>query len=1086
MPGRNASASEVFDPAIGWDLPEGGGDRPGSRSSIEAEETGAAAGSGASGAHPDLRIVDAFSGVEEHDYSLHLHSSSAPGVGRNDGPVTAFSTPPPSKDVRYPSSGDVIAGFRVVRELGRGAFARVYLAEQLALSRRQVVLKAATHSIGEESQVLAQLQHSHIVPILSLHEDPARGLHLFCMPYLGGANLAQLLAAAGAEAALDASVTGESLIKALDQVGSPLRVPVVDRPQNDPDDPASSSVLNLGASPSSIDSREGRGGGQPSRVRSALGRYWTMLADWDTEAGSTRGRAPSVDRAQPARRFLRHASFVQAATWIAARLAEGLEHAHCRGLLHRDLKPSNILITADGTPMILDFNLAAAADPAVESHDRLGGTLPYMAPEHLEAFGPASSARVDRRSDLYAMGLILFEMAAGRHPFEPPPEGLSTIAMLDHMIADRRAGAPSARSINREIPWGLDSVLRKCLAPDPDRRYQTAGELAEDLVRLLEDRPLRYAQETSAREYAAKFLRRHPKFSSSSSVAAVSIILLIGLGMILGTVRGRWEAASARVGIEQFDGDFARCQLLLNTTIGSAEGSDGHNLIEGLELARETLSRYGLDGGGGRWEDGPLVAPLPPAERFGLAERLAELMMLEARAEVVLARGRTEAEHAEALRRAVDRLRIAERVDPRPPATLFEERAGYAAALGMAEEAARDRAHAAEIPPVSARDYYLRGSAALASRRPDRAEVLLDRAVGLDPERFWSWFALGVCHFDQGRYDVAAADFAACTLLEPGSAWSHANRGLAMALDGRVAEARRAYDRALDLDPELVPARINRALANLELGEPHRAAADLTLVVERPGYHDAGPAGDLGGGPRPIRSDRRGGTGLRPGTPGPAERRRGAGRPGVRQARSVPRRRPIGPDPGPRARPEGSACPPRLRSPAPLRGPGGGTWASGCGAGRHAGTPRRDRAPGHDPGPPREAIGPERRRPAPRLADSATPLQRRVRLEHPLRGPRGQRPRGGRIRAAPAGNRRRRGRFPDRRRPRPRPDPLPVGIRRVSQRDDEKSGPDPELVKMPMTLVDKAIRSNLRRMSDGRFSNIVPAMPRPGGSSRMR
>ena len=702
-----------------------------------------------------------------------------------------------------------------------------------------MVLKTASHSVGEESQVLAQLQHSHIVPILSLHEDPVSGLHLFCMPYLGGANLAQLLAAAGAEATLDSEATGESLVKALDQVGAPVRPQDPDASAARRDGPGS-SIEPGGAVASSIP-RLPEGRPQASRVRSALGRYWIRFADWESRDGSSIPGGPGGDRAQPARRFLRRASFVQAAVWIAARLAEGLEHAHCRGLLHRDLKPANILITADGTPMILDFNLAAAADPAPGADDRLGGTLPYMAPEHLEAFLPefdVPPVPVDRRADVYALGLILFEMAAGRHPFQPPAEGVSTVAMLKRMIGDRRDGPPSARSINPEIPWGLDSVLRKCLEPDPDRRYRAAGDLADDLVRLLEDRPLRFARETSPREYVAKFFRRNPRLSSSSLIAVVASILLVGLGGILGTTRQRWQAAAARVGLERFEEDFARCQLLLNTTIRSDEWSADRNLLEGLELVRETLGRYGIDHDGDRWEQGPMVDALSEGERVDLAERIAELIALEARAEVILSRSGAESARASALRHALRRLRLAERVDPRPPATLFEERAGYAAALGMADRAARDRQIASRIPATTARDYYLHGSAALAEGRHDRAEVLLDRSVNLEPKRFWSWFALGVCHFDQGRFDVAAADFAACTLLEPDSAWAHANRGLAMALDGRIAEAKRAYDRAIALDPDLDVARINRALVSLELDEPHRATNDLAFVLDRPGRHD--------------------------------------------------------------------------------------------------------------------------------------------------------------------------------------------------------------------------------------------------------
>src|SRR5437867_191028 len=108
------------------------------------------------------------------------------------------------------------AGFRIVAALGRGAFARVYLAEQSALAGRPVALKVS-RALGDEPQTLARLQHTHIVPIHSVHSDPETGLRLLCMPYFGGANLAQVLEHAGAR--LPSQATGQSLVEALDRVG---------------------------------------------------------------------------------------------------------------------------------------------------------------------------------------------------------------------------------------------------------------------------------------------------------------------------------------------------------------------------------------------------------------------------------------------------------------------------------------------------------------------------------------------------------------------------------------------------------------------------------------------------------------------------------------------------------------------------------------------------------------------------------------------------------------------------------------------------------------------------------------------------
>ncbi len=732
----------------------------------------------------------------------------------------------------FPRPGAAVAGFRLVLELGRGAFARVYLAEQADLAGRLVALKV-TRDEGpdDEAQILARLQHAHIVPIHSVHADPATGLRLLCMPYLGGANLAEVLEAAGARRP-EPQATGRSLVEALDEVGRAASTPgppSLNRPRSarsvGPAAVARGRDATVVAGPAI--------GRTPSAVRSVLGRYLGAMVGRRIDPGADPAGADAaagVERGQPARLFLRGASYIQAAVWIAARLAEALEHAHARGLLHRDLKPSNILIAADGTPMLLDFNLSAEAAPAAEGEGaaraKLGGTLPYMAPEHLDAFNPRGSTppgAVDQRADVYALGLILFEMAAGRHPFAEPPDGLPIVEVLKSMTAERRRGAPSARAINPEIPWSLDALLARCLDPDPARRYQAAGDLAEDLRRFLDDRPLRHAPEPSLRERAAKWLRRNPRATSASTVAALALVLIVGLGGVLALVSGGLEGAAARLRRRDFAAEFAACQLLLNT----ASGPESH-LDPGIDRAERALGGYGLGrSAAGDWADHPLLSRLDPAERAAVREEAAELLMLVARARVARSADRPEPVRRAELEAAVARLDLAERVDPRPSSALYADRARYRAAMGDANGAEADRRRAAAIPSATARDLYLEGTKLLAAHRADEAEPRLARAVAIDPRRFWAWFALGLCHGDQRRWRDAAHDFSVCTVIEPDFAWAQLNRGLALAKDGRLAEARAAYDRALAISPDFAEARVDRGLACLELGDPVAAVADL-------------------------------------------------------------------------------------------------------------------------------------------------------------------------------------------------------------------------------------------------------------------
>jgi TolB-like protein len=163
---------------------------------------------------------------------------------------------------------------------------------------------------------------------------------------------------------------------------------------------------------------------------------------------------------------------------LGAAIAEALENAHRHGVLHRDLKPGNVMLTDDGQPKILDFGLAVLiaggkATGRMTHSGTIVGSLPYMAPEQL--FGEAD----DVRTDLYAMGAMLFEMATGQRPFiKSRPEAL--------MFAIINNAAPAARSIRPDVPDELDRLLAQCLDKDPARRPASAALLAEALRRIRE------------------------------------------------------------------------------------------------------------------------------------------------------------------------------------------------------------------------------------------------------------------------------------------------------------------------------------------------------------------------------------------------------------------------------------------------------------------------------------------------------------------------------------------------------------------------------------------------------------------------
>ena len=238
---------------------------------------------------------------------LEIHSLVR--TGHRASPTIALAATP------FPEAGQTIGGYHLVEELGRGAFARVFLARERPLADRLVALKVARNG-SREPQTLARLQHTHIVPVYSYRIDPATGLHRLCMPYLGRVTLADVLAHPRARSARD----GADLVAALDEMG----------------------------------------------------------ANAETEANRPEGR-----------RALARRGHARAIAWWGARLAEALQHAHDRGVLHRDIKPSNILITGDGLPMLLDFNLAQEA--WVEDPFAAGRPPPWATPTPLSGSGPVGA-----------------------------------------------------------------------------------------------------------------------------------------------------------------------------------------------------------------------------------------------------------------------------------------------------------------------------------------------------------------------------------------------------------------------------------------------------------------------------------------------------------------------------------------------------------------------------------------------------------------------------------------------------------------------------------------------------------------------
>ncbi len=179
---------------------------------------------------------------------------------------------------------------------------------------------------------------------------------------------------------------------------------------------------------------------------------------------------------------------------MVARVCEAMHHAHERGVIHRDLKPANVLVSEDGWPKILDFGIARATGLDVQSgvhtsHGQIIGTLAFMSPEQLRG----AVGDVDRRSDVYAIGVLLFRLITGRMPFDIA--GLPLVEAVQRIL---RSDTPRLRAAGGIFDQSLEEIIARAMARERDARYESAEAMASDLRAFLEGRRTRAADVVSA------------------------------------------------------------------------------------------------------------------------------------------------------------------------------------------------------------------------------------------------------------------------------------------------------------------------------------------------------------------------------------------------------------------------------------------------------------------------------------------------------------------------------------------------------------------------------------------------------------
>lgn len=376
--------------------------------------------------------------------------------------------------------GQRLGDFEIENAIGHGGMGIVYRARQLSLDR-EVALKvlpaiaryrsSAARRFRTEAQAVARLKHPNVVPVFACGEHDG---HLYyAMELVDGVSL-------------DVAIRARPDLLS-STFGRKAEVPTE---AGDSSDHRFTTGWRHGASPAADNSRRG---GLPG----------------DQSVSGT-SHPPVFERSAEDYRYM---------AGLVADVADGLAHAHENGVIHRDIKPQNLLLDSKGRLRLTDFGLAQLADePHLTVSGEIMGTPAYLSPEQANG-----EKEVDHRADIYSLGATLYEMVTSRRPFEGKTR--------DQILSRIRLHEPKRpRKCNPAVPSDLETICLRAMDKQPERRHQSASELADDLRRFTEGRPI-LSRPTGSVERVLKWSLRHK--APTIVAAAITVMLLIVAGMFL-------------------------------------------------------------------------------------------------------------------------------------------------------------------------------------------------------------------------------------------------------------------------------------------------------------------------------------------------------------------------------------------------------------------------------------------------------------------------------------------------------------------------------------------------------------------------
>jgi serine/threonine protein kinase/WD40 repeat protein len=386
---------------------------------------------------------------------------------------------PPSEATPGPQIPPQLGEYRILREVGRGGMGIVYEAVQESLGRHVALKVLPFHGLispthlerfEREAKAVARLHHTNIVPVFGIGVHA--GVHYYAMQFIQGQGLDTVLNEVRRLRGETAAARGQAVTVSL---ARGLLTGQLDSPE-----PGAACPAGL----------EGAVKPSATPIPSVAGDHTSELT------------GPS------------EAQYFRGVARLGVQVAEALAYAHRQGIVHRDIKPSNLLLDTQGVVWVTDFGLVKdeSGDQLTQTGD-IVGTVRYMAPERFDGRG-------DGRSDLYSLGATLYELLALCPAFADVNRG----RLVQRVLHEEPL---LLRKLDPRIPRDLETIIVKAMAKDPALRYQTAGELAEDLRRFLADRPVR-ARRSSMAEQTWRWCRRNPVVAGLlTAVAGLLVVIAV-------------------------------------------------------------------------------------------------------------------------------------------------------------------------------------------------------------------------------------------------------------------------------------------------------------------------------------------------------------------------------------------------------------------------------------------------------------------------------------------------------------------------------------------------------------------------------